>query len=160
MKVYKSAKKNKLKFLSGTHGTDLPAALSAQNTGGFEHVDPNLRRKFINEVYPRLLYICSSVYCFMFGATMRERQKWMNFVVSYASFAAAGIVNQKVLPILIIVFNTATFGDGIWDTTRATEEAQIGDELENYFQEVHIVCIVCYLCITQTKKKLLVITLL
>jgi hypothetical protein len=77
----------------------------------------------------------------MFGATMKERQKWMYIVLSYANQAAAGTVNQKVLPILIIVFNTATLGDGIWDTSEATEKAQIGDELSDFFQEVHVVCI-------------------
>jgi hypothetical protein len=107
-------------------------------------MDPLLRRKLVNEVYPRLLYICSSVYCFMFGATMKERQKWMNFVVSYANQASAGTVNQKVLPILIIAFNTATLGDGIWDLDEATKEARIGSELSNFFQEVHVVCIKCY----------------
>jgi hypothetical protein len=84
----------------------------------------------------------------MFGATMRERQKWMSFVVSYANQAAAGTVNQKLLPILIIVFNTATLGDGIWDTDKATKEAQIGDELSDFFLEVHVVCIkLFYVCV-------------
>jgi hypothetical protein len=104
-------------------------------------MDPLLRQKTVNEVYPRLLYICSSVYCFMFGAGMKERQKWTSFVLTYASQAAAGTVNQKVLPILIIVFNTATLGDGIWDTDEATKKANIGDEFSDFFQEVHVVCI-------------------
>jgi uncharacterized membrane protein YidH (DUF202 family) len=83
----------------------------------------------------------------MFGAAMKERQKWMNFLVSYANQASAGTVNQKVLPILIIVFNTATLADGIWDIDKATTEARIGDELSNFFQEVHVVCIKCCLCL-------------
>jgi hypothetical protein len=41
----------------------------------------------------------------MFGAGMRQRQKWVEFISTHASQAAARIVNQKVLPVLIVVFN-------------------------------------------------------
>jgi hypothetical protein len=77
----------------------------------------------------------------MFGASMKERQKWVQYLVSYASHAAAGIVNQVVLPVLIVVFNTAALGDGIWDVKEATEKAQIGDLLKSYFRDVIVVCI-------------------
>jgi hypothetical protein len=100
-----------------------------------------MRRTIVNEVYPRLLYICSTVYCFMFGAGMRQRQKWVDFVESHASQAAARIINQKVLPVLIIVFNMTTAEDGIWDSKTATENAQITDKIKLYFREAHVICI-------------------
>jgi hypothetical protein len=75
---------------------------------------------------------------------MRERQKWENFIVNYASQAAAGSVNQRYLPVLIIVFNTATLSDGIWDTTEATNKAEISDQLKTFFREVYVVCIYSY----------------
>jgi hypothetical protein len=81
------------------------------------------------------------VYCFLFAAGMRQRQKWVDFIATHARHAAARIVNQKVLPVLIVVFNMVTVEDGIWDPKRATEEAQIGDQIKNYFREVHVVCI-------------------
>jgi hypothetical protein len=77
----------------------------------------------------------------MFGASMKERQRWVQNLISYASHAAAGIVNQAVLPVLIVVFNTATLGEGIWDIKEATEKAEIGDQLKMFFQKVHVVCI-------------------
>jgi hypothetical protein len=77
----------------------------------------------------------------MFGAGMRQKQKWMEFLVTHAGQAAARIVNQKVLPVLIVVFNISTKEDGIWDTTKATEEAQIDNHIKNFFREVHVVCI-------------------
>jgi hypothetical protein len=129
-------------LLVGTHGADgkvIPAALAA--ISGNAPIDVEKRRKIVNEVFPRLLYICSSVYCFMFGGNMKERQKWVNFILSYASQAAAGIVNQKVLPVLVVVFNTATLSDGIWDVEKATKEANLDANLKAYFRDVHVVCI-------------------
>jgi hypothetical protein len=125
---------------TGTHGTDLPAAHTASH-GIAALADPHIHRIYVNEVYPRLLYICSNVYCFMFGAGMKQRQKWVDFIENHASQAAAGIVNQRVLPVLIIVFNMTTVEDGIWDTKKATEEAQIKDLVKLYFNDVHVVCI-------------------
>jgi hypothetical protein len=77
----------------------------------------------------------------MFGAGMRQRQKWTDFLITHAGQAATGIVNQKVLPVLIVVFNMSTKEDGIWNSQKATEEAQISDQIKNYFREVHVVCI-------------------
>jgi hypothetical protein len=75
----------------------------------------------------------------MFGASMKERQKWVQYLINYANHAASGVVNQAVLPVLIVVFNTATLGDGIWDIKEATERADIEDELKMFFQKVHVV---------------------
>jgi hypothetical protein len=72
---------------------------------------------------------------------MKERQKWVQYLICYASQAAAGIVNQAGLPILVVVFNTATLGDGIWDIKEATEKAEIGNQLKMFFKAVHVVCI-------------------
>jgi hypothetical protein len=73
----------------------------------------------------------------MFGGNMKERQKWVNLL----NQAATGIVNQKVLPVLIVIFNTATLGDGIWDIERATNAAQLDDNLKAFFSAAHVVCI-------------------
>jgi hypothetical protein len=77
----------------------------------------------------------------MFGAGMKQRQKWVDFIETHSSQAAARIVNQQVLPVLIIVFNMTTVEDGIWDTKKVTEEAQIKDLVKLYFSDVHVVCI-------------------
>jgi hypothetical protein len=40
-------------------------------------VDPQIRRNFVNEAYPRMLYMCSSVYIFTFSAAVAQQQNWL-----------------------------------------------------------------------------------
>jgi hypothetical protein len=86
-----------------------------------------------------MLYMCSSVYVFMFAAKVAERQSWFQSISCYANQAAAATVNQRTLPVLILVFNKVPKEDGVWEVDKATLHAQIGDQFSNVFREVHVV---------------------
>jgi hypothetical protein len=65
-------------------------------------------------------------------------------IESYANQAAGATVNQRTLPVLILVFSKVTKEAGVWDIAQATEHANIGSRFAKVFREVHVVRIYEY----------------
>jgi hypothetical protein len=106
----------------------------------------DVRKPFVNRAFPRLLYMFSSVYCFVFTGSAKEQQTWIGLVSAYASQAAEATVNQLTLPVLIVIFNKATLDEGVWNIEEAsTRIANTSSIFKNLFSEVKIVCIYIFL---------------
>jgi hypothetical protein len=103
----------------------------------------DIRKDFVNAAFPRLLYMFSSVFCFLFNGSAKEQQTWVGYISTYASAAAAATVNQLTLPVLIVVFNKVTMDEGVWDVEEASAKFKGINEFNNLFKEVKVVCIFC-----------------
>ena len=99
------------------------------------------RKSFVNRAFPRLLYMFSSVFCFMFNGSPKEQQTWAGLISTYASQAAAATINQLVLPVLVVVFNKVTMEEGVWDVEEASAKFQDIGVLKSLYREVRVVCI-------------------
>jgi hypothetical protein len=96
------------------------------------------RKKFVNIAFPRLLYLVSTLFCFVFSGSAKERQLWEGNISTYASQAAAATVNQLALPTLIVVFNKVTLSDGVWDIKEASKQCSDMNFI-NFFSKVIVV---------------------
>lgn len=98
------------------------------------------RKPYVNTVFPRILYMFSSVYCFVFSGSVKEQQTWVEILLSYASQAAAATVNQSSRPVLVVIFNKTTLDEGEWNIETASAKCQ-DLRFMNFFSEVNVVCI-------------------
>lgn len=100
-----------------------------------------MRKPYVNTAYPRLLYMFSTVFVFVFTGSFKEKQTWVKTIEKYASLAASATINQLSLPSLVVIFNKCSYSEGIWDTEEASARAKNILEFKNLFSEVKIVCI-------------------
>jgi hypothetical protein len=102
------------------------------------------RRPFVNIAYPRLLYLFSDVFCFVFAGSAKELETILGDVVEYGKMVASGTVNQSNLPALVLVFNKVTEREGIWDVTEASKPFNTLPEIQGIYSSVQVVDILLH----------------
>lgn len=106
-----------------------------------------LRREWVEDVYPRLLYAFSTCIVFVTSGPLAESAEIGRRLLSYAAQGAGGSQNQGFKPSLFIVFNLFQRGEGQnfdW-SVKASTEAFLGheglEELRLYYGAINVVYI-------------------
>lgn len=98
-----------------------------------------LRKPYVRIAFPRLMYMFSDVFCFIFTGSAQQVESIVGALSEYGRMAAAKTVNQSILPSLILIFNKVTKNAGEWDVETAS--ARYNSALLDYFDVVRVVYI-------------------
>ncbi|EGG22749.1 patatin family protein [Cavenderia fasciculata] len=74
-------------------------------------IDPDqlsYRRRFIDTCYPRLLYLFSDVFIYVYNQSAQNSVDVISHLLSYAEDSSVSTINQPTKPHLIVVYNKAT----------------------------------------------------
>jgi hypothetical protein len=136
----------------GLEGSTSPIAL----TGKTKHTtngDPNksvsasVRRKFVENAYPRFVYTFSTCVVFVTSRPLGSASVIGKQLISYASSGAGGSQNQHFRPSLFVVFNRSEAGetsDFDWSISSSTKKVLEHDELKDlglFYSAVYVVYI-------------------
>eukprot|EP01133_Synstelium_polycarpum_P017100 gene17100-20367_t len=117
--------------------------VTAMKGSGSDNVAGKERIQFIKTTYPRLLYLFSNVFVFVFEADPRGKGTIAEYLINYAYTGAARSANQFLRPHLIVIFNKV---NGKMDldismSTKAFLEDELTKPLGLLFQSINVIYI-------------------
>ncbi|EFA75134.1 patatin family protein [Heterostelium album PN500] len=123
------------------------SGLSSSNNS----ISYDYRRSFIDTCYPRLLYLFSDVFVYVFNQTAKQKENVISELLSYAAESAAASVNQLTKPHLIVAFNKSndvpTYDNDeareliFHDKDDGSAHSQNIKELKKYYQSLNVIFI-------------------
>eukprot|EP01133_Synstelium_polycarpum_P017101 gene17101-20370_t len=103
--------------------------------------DDKERLQFVNTTYPRLLYLFSNVFVFVFDASLKQKGTIANYLIHYAYTGASKSANQFLRPHLVLIINKAK-GNPELEVSKSTKAFlvdEVTEPLKVLFQSINVI---------------------